>query len=407
MPTTRCPDRELDFSLAELLEQINTLYEAPPEHSKAPPECITPAQEDDESANAGVEQPNQPTTTVGLDIGDRRITAFVIEPTGDGRLEELSATIAGMTEFFNDLPNASLIAMEATTNSVWIDDLADSLGHLPIVATPARLNDLYPKRNRDDQSDAERLARIAQVDPMILLPVEHRSRQMEQDYTLFQARERLVEHRTALNNFVKNKAKSFGARLPGGRPENLPRVGRDNLPASVLEVVEGTLNEMESLNAEIKRYDKLIKKAAVRYPVVKDLLTSIPGVGTSTALIYVLALQDWRRFPGTREVKSFLGLAPRLKRSEDRKRELGYITSHPIARRYLIQAASYHLWMHKQETDLQKWGRRLADRKGEDGRKIAQFSTAGKIAGLLWRLWKDGMLYMPHSGKEYEVELHN
>src|SRR5260370_35545322 len=75
-------------------------------------------------------------------------------------------------------------------------------------------------------------------------------------------------------------------------------------------------------------------------PGARQLLTH-PGVGAVTALTTVLVLGPVRRFPGSKEVASYVGLAPTLHASAD-KRHLGQITKqgNALLRMVLVQAAS-------------------------------------------------------------------
>lgn len=65
-----------------------------------------------------------------------------------------------------------------------------------------------------------------------------------------------------------------------------------------------------SLSARIKEYDfELEAMARVNYPET-SLLRQVQGVGTLTALAFVLTLEEPERFGKSRAVGAYLGLAP-------------------------------------------------------------------------------------------------
>ena len=76
-------------------------------------------------------------------------------------------------------------------------------------------------RRKDDRLDAQTLARLARIDPGLLCPVKHRSRQAQADLTVIRTRAGLVRVRTALVNTARGLAKSYGERLRGCNVRNL------------------------------------------------------------------------------------------------------------------------------------------------------------------------------------------
>jgi Transposase IS116/IS110/IS902 family len=79
---------------------------------------------------------------------------------------------------------------------------------------------------------------------------------------------------------------------------------------------------VESLSSCIKAYDERIEKlAAEKYPHT-DLLRQVKGVGSLTALAYVLTLEDPKRFAKSRDVGAYLGLVPKQEDSGDRQPQL-------------------------------------------------------------------------------------
>jgi len=64
-------------------------------------------------------------------------------------------------------------------------------------------------------------------------------------------------------------------------------------------------------------------------------------------------------------------------------------------RTLLVQGAHYILGPFGQDSDLRRWGRRLAERGGKNARKRAVVAVARKLAVLLHKLWVSGEVYEP------------
>src|SRR4029077_17233755 len=64
-------------------------------------------------------------------------------------------------------------------------------------------------------------------------------------------------------------------------------------------------------------------------------------------------------------------------------------------RTMLVQGAHYILGPFGEDSDLRRWGRKLAERGGENAKKRAVIAVARKLAILLHRLWVSGEVYEP------------
>ena len=117
---------------------------------------------------------------------------------------------------------------------------------------------------------------------------------------------------------------------------------------------------------------------------------TIPGVGPITALTYVAALDDVRRFEHSYRVHSYLGLAPGERSSSDRERRTSITKAGSTSvRRTLIQAA-WVAWFRMGDDPMVRWAKRIADRRGK---QIAIVALARKLAGVMYALWRDESTY--------------
>ena len=81
--------------------------------------------------------------------------------------------------------------------------------------------------------------------------------------------------------------------------------------------------QLDSLGDRIQEYDERIEHLALtRYPETA-LLKQVTGVGTLTALMFVLTIGDPARFERSRDVGCFVGLRPRRDQSGERDPRLG------------------------------------------------------------------------------------
>ena len=334
--------------------------------------------------------------TIGLDLGDRSSFYCVLDNAGEVILERsLSTTPKALTQAFGRMPR-SRIALETGAHSPWVSRLLTQLGHEVIVAHARNVRLIGESRRKDDRIDARTLARLARIDPQLLSPVQHRSAKAQIHLTVIRARAELVSARTALVNAARGLAKSYGERL---RKCGTQQVGRDlamGLSAELREALEPLLREVESLNERIKEYDRRIEQIAKDvYPAVA-LLKQVKGVGNLIALAFVLTIEDPHRFRKSRDVGCFLGLRPGRRNSGQSQPQM-HISKEGdrYLRTLMVQGAHYILGPFGEDSDLRRWGLRLAERGGKNAEKRAIVAVARKLAVLLHRLWVTGEVYEP------------
>lgn len=94
--------------------------------------------------------------------------------------------------------------------------------------------------------------------------------------------------------------KSVVIRLPASYSHQYLQRCRSVLPVEVVAQLEGLLSVVETLHREIASHDEKIEHMAAEYGEVSRL-TSVPGVGTLTALTYVVTLEAPHRFASRTE----------------------------------------------------------------------------------------------------------
>lgn len=333
--------------------------------------------------------------TVGIDLGDRQSLYCVVASDGDF-LEEgkLPTTTAAFQRRFSEM-SRSRVVLEVGTHSPWISRLLKELGHEVVVVDPRKIEMISQSNKKTDRHDAATLALLGRLDTnlQLLKTVSHRPRELQDDLAVIRTRDALVRSRTLLINDVRGIVKSAGGRLPACSAPSFHKQALPHVPPHLLPALEITIKQVGQLTASIAELDKRVAElAATRYPET-GVLTQIPGVGTLTALSFVLTIGDPHRFKRSRTVGAYLGLVPRLRQSGQRDPRLSITKAgDPYLRQILVSAAHYIIGPFGPDTDLRRFGLKLA--AAADKRR-AVIAVARKLAVLLHHLWVTGEVYEP------------
>jgi transposase len=333
--------------------------------------------------------------TIGLDLGDRSSRYCVWEEGAVRKAGSVATKKKDLVRIFGSLPR-SRVALEVGTHSPWVSRLLSSLGHEVIVANPRQLQLITHSSRKGDKVDAETLARLAAIDPELLRPIRHRGEKTQMDLMQIRVRAELVEARTALVNALRGLAKSTGERVPKCDPDALQQERLEELPAELQAVLRPLVRQVELLTEQIRECDRNLEQIARNQYPETELLTQVYGVGTLIALTFVLTVEDPDRFQKSRDVGCYVGLRPRRGQSGQSDPQLritkegdGYL------RKMLVQGAHRILSPRSPDTDLKRWGAKLAERGGKNAKKRAVVAVARKLGILLHRLWVTGEVYEP------------
>jgi transposase len=334
--------------------------------------------------------------TIGMDLGDKTSRYCVLDEQGEIVQEgSVATTKKGMAQKFGALRRCRM-AMEVGTHSPWVSRLLGGYGHEVIVANARQVKLISASSRKDDRLDAQTLARLARVDPQLLRPIRHRSPRAQAHLMLIRVRAALLETRTSLVNTARGLAKSVGERLPKCDPDQMRVERMEGLPAQLQQALQPLLQEVESLTEKIRESDVSLEQIArTEYPETA-LLQQVSGVGTLIALTFVLTIEDRERFQKSRDVGCYVGLRPKRSESGQRQPQLRITKEGDVyLRKLLVQGAHYILGYRGPDTDLKRWGERLAGRGGKNAKKRAIVAVARKLGILLHRLWVSGEVYEP------------
>jgi transposase len=340
---------------------------------------------------------DQPQMTAGLDIGDKYSYLCLIDQLSGEVMEEgrLRTTPEAFRRRFSS-ERPMRIAIEAGTHSPWASRVLEQCGHEVLVANARKLRLIYSNKRKTDEIDAENLARLARVDPKLLYPLKHRGEDSQAHMALIRSRQALVGCRTQLVNHVRGAVKSFGGRLPKGPAVSFHNKAAEHIPEALWPALGPILETIASLTERIRDYERQLETLSKeRYPET-DLLRQVEGVGTLTALTFVLTLEDPYRFEKSRCVGAYLGLVPARDQSGDRdpQRRISK-EGDEMLRRLLVSSAHYILGPFGSDSDLRRHGEKIASRGGKNAKKRAVVAVARKLAVLLHSLWISAEVYEP------------
>ena len=334
--------------------------------------------------------------TIGMDLGDKTSRYCVLGEDGTLLSEGTVATTRkAMTQKFAGMRRGR-VAMEVGTHSPWLSRWLASLGFEVIVANARQVQLISASSRKSDRMDARLLARLARVDPQLLRPIRHRSEQAQQDLMTIRIRAALVEARTSLIHAARGFAKAQGDRLPACDADAMGVEKLESLSAERSERLRPLLEQVASLTVQIKQLETKIEQIArTQYPETA-LLRQVSGVGTLIALTFVLTVEDRNRFQKSRDVGCYVGLRPKQSQSGESQPQLRISKEGDrYLRQLLVQGAHLILNRRGPDTDLKRWGLKLAERGGNNAMKRAIVAVARKLAVLLHRLWVTGEVYEP------------
>jgi transposase len=314
--------------------------------------------------------------------------SFADTETGEYAERRLDHRSGEAEKFYRGLAGRGVrVGMEASGQSRWFERLLAELGYELWIGDPAKIRAAEVRRQKNDRRDAEHLLQLLLEDrfPRLWIP-NWEERDLRQ---LVLHRHRLVGLRTRVKNQLQAMALSEGMQRKKrlwskkGREEFeqlplLPWAGRRR--ADLLALLDG-------FEASIVPLSKAVEQEAQQRPEVRRLMTH-PGVGTLTALSFVLTIGPVERFGCGKQVASYLGLIPSEYSSGGRQR-LGHISKqgNTLLRWLLVEAAHGAV---QRDPQCRRYFLHLSLRRQ---RAVAIVAVARKIAVRLYWMLRRGWDY--------------
>src|ERR1700685_4556319 len=258
------------------------------------------------------------------------------------------------------------VGMEASGHARWFERLLAELQVELWIGDAAEIRTKRVRKQKTDRQDAQLILRLLLEDrfPKIWVP-SWENRDLRQ---LLWHRHRMVQARTRIMNQLQAVALNEGLRC---KKRLWREAGREQLESFRLAPWASRrrcdlLELMDRLNPTIAELTQTIEQEAEKCPAARRLRTH-PGVGSLTALAFVLIIGRAERFQCGKQIASYLGLVPSEESSGDRRR-LGHITKqgNSLLRFLLVEAAQVTV-----RSDPE-WRRRYFHLALRRGRKIAR-----------------------------------
>lgn len=329
----------------------------------------------------------------GFDLA--KVSSQLCIRTQDGQLIErrIKTTREELTKFFAEQPPTRIL-IEAATESEWVAQHLESLGHEVVVADPnfAPMYSTLSKKIKTDKRDARALCDACERGTYRRAYRSTDSQRQVRAELI--ARETLVATRTKYISVVRSLLRREGIRVQScGAQYFSAHVEAMSLPAHLCSAIAPLLAILNTLDEQISRADGQLAEVAKSEPLIKRLCL-IPGIGPVTSITFVTVLGEASRFAGAKQVRAYLGLVPQEESSGERQRR-GHITKagNSRVRSLLVEVAWLILSSKKEELQgLKQWAARIAERRGK---RIAVVALARKLAGILYAMWRDGTQFDP------------
>jgi transposase len=286
------------------------------------------------------------------------------------------------------------IALECGTHSSWISSALEGWGHRVLVANPRKLKAISDSQTKTDRNDARLLARLALL-PELLHPIRHRTAQTQADLALIKGRHGLLKARTNLINTCRGIVKSMGARIPSCSAESFHK-HLEEVPVALREALEPLLRTVGELTTRIYQFERKVEELAEKKYPQSAKLGKINGVGTLTALAFMLVVEDPARFAKSRQVGPYLGLTPEKDQSgqSDKQKRISKAGDNYL-RMLLVLCAHHILGKKGKDCELRRWGLKLCERGGKAAKKRAVVAVARRLAVQLHAVWVGSEAYDP------------
>jgi len=287
-----------------------------------------------------------------------------------------------------------LIGIEACTGAFYWQRQFERHGHTVKIIAPQYVRP-FVRRQKNDSNDAEAICTAVQQPNMRFVPKKTLEQQDIQ--ALHRARQRLVNHRTALisqmRGLLLDRGIAIGVAATRAR-SMIPKVlnePNEDLSSLTREIITSLYDFMLQIDARIRFFDKKID-AIFKANEACQRIAKIRGVGPKTATAMIAAIGDGSDFKNGRHLAAWLGLVPRQHSSGDRRVMLGISKrGSQHLRTLLVHGARAVVRTAVRKTDPRSiWINDLRERRGHNRATVA---VANKNARVIWAVLRTGEPY--------------
>lgn len=333
---------------------------------------------------------------LGIDLAKNVFQLFGTDAEGQCVLQR-RVRRESLLPLIETLPRCK-IGIEACTGAFYWQRRFEALGHDVKIIAPQYVKP-FLKHQKNDRNDAEAICTALRQPNMRFVPKKTVEQQDIQ--TLHRARQRLVNHRTALvsqmRGILLDRGIAFGQSISRARrmiPEILADSDND-LTELCRESLDTLLAFLHEIDARIGHFDRRIDQV-FRESEACQRVARIRGVGPKTATAMIAAVGDAREFENGRHMAAWLGLVPRQHSSGDRRILMGISKrGDRHLRTLLVHGARAVVRTAANKSDpFSAWVNAVRERRGMNRAIVA---VANKNARVIWALLRRNEEFRPAS----------
>jgi transposase len=273
---------------------------------------------------------------IAFDAHKRYTLASVARPDGGlVREQRIPHERGALQQFLERCEHGSPVAVETIGNWYWIVDEIEAAGCVPKLVHARKAKLMMGEINKTDKLDARGLNRLQRAGtlPTVWIPPG----ELRDQRDLPRTRMVLVRQRTQLKNRIHATLAKYALHdievsdLFGVRGRALLRQRLDLLPPHTAYATQRLLEQVESLDRQVRGFEQRIQAVFKPTPAIQCLLT-LPGVGLTLAVVIALEVGDVARFATAEKLAGYAGTPPRVHASGGKTR---FGPARPDVNRYL------------------------------------------------------------------------
>ena len=334
---------------------------------------------------------------VGVDLHKHSISVCVVELAGRERkivkrkrfrCEEEDL----MADYFAALGEYQLV-VEATASYEWFVQLVEPTADRVVLAHPGHLRVIAQSKRKTDKLDAQTLAEFLALDQ---IPEAWRpTLRVRQHRTLVRHRHYVQGRITSVKNKLRRVLSHYNADIKTlfskSGQEYLATI---ELTAADRFTVDLLSEELDQHSERLKQVDKQLKTFAKQAPVAEQearaVLDSMPCVGPVTIDVVLAEVGDIRRFGSQRKATAYAGLAPGIRESAGKAKQLGITKQGSRLLRTILVETAWRLVIK-----TRRWGALYEKLKARCGAKKAIVAVARRVWCVMVSILCSGQKYQP------------
>ena len=329
---------------------------------------------------------------IGIDLHKKTISLCVMSKGRKVLCEKVLRcdNEAEIIEFFGRWTPFRAV-VEATASYEWFVQLIEPLAKRVILAHPKKLRVIAETKNKTDRIDAHVLAEFLALD---MIPQSYRPTPRLRAYR------RLVRYR----HFVRGRVTSVRCKIRHilsdynlDRPNLFTAEGLEYLQGVEVSpadrwVLEQFVLQWQQHRSQVQAANKQLREFSKKVPLAerehREVLRSIPMIGSVTLDVVLSELGDVRRFHSQKKAVAYAGLDPGVRASADRRKELHITKEGSRLLRWALVEAAWRLVVKSRY-----WGFRYERLKARIGAKKAIVATARRLLCVMVAMLQSGQRY--------------